>query len=114
MKPFDYYRVSTVNQAVALLAKYQEKAAILAGGSDLLGMMKDGIEGAAGMPQHLIDIKGIKELSGITESKTGLRIGAATTLSELVHSDVVDKRYELLSQAAKQVAVPQIRNVGTS
>ena len=46
MKPFDYYRVSTVAQAVALLAKYQEKAAILAGGSDLLGMMKDGIEGA--------------------------------------------------------------------
>lgn len=43
MKPFDYYRVSTVAQAVALLAKYQEKAAILGGGSDLLGMMKDGM-----------------------------------------------------------------------
>ena len=45
MKPFDYYKVTTVKQAVDLLARYQEKAAILAGGSDLLGMMKDRIEG---------------------------------------------------------------------
>ncbi len=114
MKPFDYYQVSTVNQAIALLAKHQEKAAILAGGSDLLGMMKDGIEGAAlERPRHLIDIKGIKELSGIRERPAGLRVGAATTLSELVHSEVVEKKYPLLAQAAKQVAVPQIRNVGT-
>ena len=114
MKPFDYYRVSTVPQAVALLAKYQEKAAILAGGSDLLGMMKDGIEGASlQTPKHLIDIKGVKELTLIQERPTGLRIGAAVTLSELVHSDVVEKKYPLVAMAAKQVAVPQIRNVGT-
>ena len=81
MKPFDYYRVTTVGQAVALLTKYQEKAAILAGGSDLLGLIKDGIEGPEmKTPKHLIDIKGIKDFAYIKEQKAGLRIGAGTTL----------------------------------
>jgi xanthine dehydrogenase YagS FAD-binding subunit len=114
MKPFDYYRVTTVGQAVALLTKYQEKAAILAGGSDLLGLIKDGVEGPAlKTPKHLIDIKGIKDLSYIKEQKTGLRIGAGTTLSEIVHSDLIENKYPIVAQAAKQVAVPQIRNVAT-
>jgi xanthine dehydrogenase YagS FAD-binding subunit len=114
MKPFDYYRVTTVGQAVALLTKYQEKAAILAGGSDLLGLVKDGIEGPAmKTPKHLIDIKGIKDLAYIKEQKTGLRIGAGTTLSEIIHSDLIDNKYPIVAQAAKQVAVPQIRNVAT-
>jgi len=114
MKPFDYYRVTTVGQAVALLTKYQEKAAILAGGSDLLGLIKDGVEGPAlKTPKHLIDIKGIKDFAYIKEQKTGLRIGAGTTLSEIIHSDLVENKYPLVAQAAKQVAVPQIRNVAT-
>ena len=114
MKPFDYYKVTTVQQAVDLLAKYQDKAAILAGGSDLLGMMKDRIEGPKmKMPQHLIDIKGIKELAYIKEQKTGLKIGAAVTLTGIISSETVRAKYPLLVEAAKQVAVPQIRNVGT-
>jgi len=114
MKPFDYYRVTTVGQAVALLTKYQEKAAILAGGSDLLGLIKDGVEGPAlKTPKHLIDIKGIKDFAYIKEQKTGLRIGAGTTLSEIIHSDLIENKYPLVAQAAKQVAVPQIRNVAT-
>jgi xanthine dehydrogenase YagS FAD-binding subunit len=114
MKPFDYYRVTTVGQAVALLTKYEDKAAILAGGSDLMGLMKDGIEGPAmKTPKHLIDIKGIKELAFIQEQKTGLRIGAGTTLTEIIHSDVIEEKHPIVVQAAKQVAVPQIRNVAT-
>ena len=114
MKPFDYYRVATVEQAVALLNKYQEKAAILAGGSDLLGLMKDRVTGPEMKPpQHLIDIKGIKGLAYIKEQPTGLRIGAATTLADLASSEIVTQQYPLIAQAAKQVAVPQIRNVAT-
>jgi xanthine dehydrogenase YagS FAD-binding subunit len=114
MKPFDYYRVATVEQAVALLAKYQEKAAILAGGSDLLGLMKDRIAGQdMKPPQHLIDIKGIKGLAYIKEQPSGVRIGTATTLSDIASSEIVAKQYSLVAQAAKQVAVPQIRNVAT-
>jgi xanthine dehydrogenase YagS FAD-binding subunit len=114
MKPFEYYKVSTVAQAISLLVKYQEKAAILAGGSDLFGMMKDGPEGPKfKMPQHLIDIKGIKDLNTIKEQKGSLKIGATTTLSEISSSRLIAEKFPLLVQAAGQVGVPQIRNVGT-
>jgi xanthine dehydrogenase YagS FAD-binding subunit len=114
MRPFDYYKVASVAQAVFLLSKHQQKAAILAGGSDLLGMMKDRLEGPKlKMPDFLIDIKGIKELNYIKDQKTGLKIGAGTPLSEIVSSDLIAKKYPLLRQAASQVGVPQIRNVGT-
>jgi xanthine dehydrogenase YagS FAD-binding subunit len=114
MKPFEYYKVTSVAQAISLLTKHQEKAAILAGGSDLMGIMKDRLEGPKfKMPQYLIDIKGIKDLNYIKEQKNSLRIGATTTLSEIVSSDLIRGRYPLLVQAASQVGVPQIRNVGT-
>ncbi len=114
MKSFDYYKPTTVNQTVSLLTKYQEKAAILAGGSDLFGLMKDRIEGPKlKVARHIIDIKGIKNLRFIKEQKSGLKIGAATTITDIMTSDLIAKRYPILIQAAKQVAVPQIRNVGT-
>ncbi len=114
MRPFDYYKVASVAQAISLLSKHQQKSAILAGGSDLLGMMKDRLEGPKlKMPEFLIDIKGIKDLSYIKEHKNGLKIGAGTPLSEIVSSDLIAKKYPLLRQAASQVGVPQIRNVGT-
>lgn len=114
MRGFDYYKVTTVAQAVFLLIRYQETAAILAGGSDLLTMMKDRLRGPKfRAPQHLIDIKGIKDLNLIRERKDGLRIGATVTLRNIASSPLVAGRYPLLAQAAVQVAVPQIRNVGT-
>jgi xanthine dehydrogenase YagS FAD-binding subunit len=114
MKPFDYYRVATVEQAVTLLEKHRQKAAILAGGSDLLGMMKDGIAGPEMKPpQHLIDIKGIKGLAYIKDQPSGMRIGAATTLADIASSEVITTQYPLIGEAVRQVAVPQIRNVAT-
>ena len=114
MKAFEYFKVASVVQTLSLLTKHQEKAVILAGGSDLLGIMKDRLEGPKfKMPQYLIDIKGIKDLSYIKDQKSGLKIGATTTLSEIVSSDLIAKKFPLLVQAASQVAVPQIRNVGT-
>lgn len=114
MKAFTYYKVNSVPKAVSLLAKYGEKAAILAGGSDLFGIMKDRPEGPKfKMPQRLIDIKGIKDLNYIKDRKGSLKIGAAATLSEIVSSDLIREKYPLLAQAAAQVGVPQIRNVGT-
>ncbi len=114
MKPFEYYKVTTVAQAISLLAKFQEKAALLAGGSDLLGMMKDGLEGPkVKVPQVVIDLKEIKELSAIKEQKDGVKIGATTTVSEIASSRLITEKYPLLAQAANQIGVPQIRNVGT-
>jgi xanthine dehydrogenase YagS FAD-binding subunit len=114
MKPFEYVKVTSVAQAVSFLAKHQEKAALLAGGSDLLGIMKDRLEGPKlKMPQSLIDIKGIKDLNYVKEQKAGVKIGATTTLSGIISSSLLRDKYPLLVQAASQVGVPQIRNVGT-
>jgi xanthine dehydrogenase YagS FAD-binding subunit len=114
MRGFEYYRVTTVAQATSLLIRHGEKVAILAGGSDILGMMKDRVEGPKlRMPQVLLDITGIKDLNTIRELKNGLKIGATTTLSDIAASSLVAGRTPLLSRAAGQVAVPQIRNVGT-
>ncbi len=114
MRPFSYYKVTSVAQAVAVLSKHPQKAAILAGGSDLLGMMKDRVEGPKlQAPAFLVDIKGIKELNFIREDKEGLRIGAGTPVGEIAASETIAKKFPLLHQAANQVAVPQIRNVGT-
>ena len=114
MKSFDYYQMTTVAQVISLLTRHQEKAAILAGGSDILARMKDRLEGPKlPLPQHLLDITGIKELNYIKEQKNGLRIGATTVLSDIASSPVVAAKASLLSQAAGQVGVPQIRNVGT-
>jgi xanthine dehydrogenase YagS FAD-binding subunit len=114
MRGFNYYKVTSVAQAISLLTQYQEKASILAGGSDILGRMKDRLEGPKlQLPQHLLDIKGIKDLNYIMEQKNGLKIGATTSLSDIGSSPLVAGRYPLLAQAANEVAVPQIRNVGT-
>ena len=114
MRGFEYYNVTTKAQALALLAKYQDKGAILAGGSDMLAMMKDRVEGPKlHAPLHVFDIKEIKELNYLKEQKGGLKIGATTTLSDIASSALVAAKYPLLAQAAAQVAVPQIRNVGT-
>ena len=114
MRGFEYYKVTTVAQAISLLSRHGEKIAVLAGGSDILGMMKDRVEGPKlKMPQYLLDITGIKDLNYIREMKSGLKIGATTTLTDIAASSLIVGRYSLLSQAASQVAVPQIRNVGT-
>lgn len=82
---------------------------VLAGGTDLISLMKEYIE----TPKRLINIKGIKELGGIQSSKTGLRIGSAVTLEELAENAEVRKSFPSLAEAARGVASPQIRNMGT-
>ncbi len=114
MRGFEYYKVTTVAQAVSLLTRYQEKAAIIAGGSDMLTMMKDRLGGPKlNQPLHVLDIMEIKELNYVREQKGGLKVGSATTLNDIASSPLVAGRYPLLAQAASQVAVPQIRNVAT-
>ncbi len=114
MKAFEYFKVTSVADAVALLAQHGEKSALLAGGSDLLGMMKDNVTGPKlKAPQYLISIKGIKGLSDIKEQKGVVRIGAAASITAISSSALLAGRYPLLVQAARQVAVPQIRNMAT-
>jgi xanthine dehydrogenase YagS FAD-binding subunit len=114
MRGFNFYSVTTVPQAISLLTQHQGKAALLAGGSDMFTLMKDRVEGPKmKVPQHLLDISGIKDLHGIRVEKNELRIGAMTTLADIASSPHIADQHPLLSQAADQIAVPQIRNVGT-
>jgi xanthine dehydrogenase YagS FAD-binding subunit len=115
MKGFDLHEPTTVTQAVGLLEQLGTAGKILAGGSDLVGgVMKDWITGKGmPLPSALIDITAIPDLKGIKSSGSGISIGAATTLTEVIESADVQKAIPLLSDAAKSVASPLIRNFGT-
>src|SRR4030088_478508 len=115
MKGFDLHEPTTVTQAVGLLDQLGATGKILAGGSDLVGgVMKDWVTGKGmPLPSALVDITAIPDLKGIKSSASGISIGAATTLTELIESADVQKAIPLLSDAAKSVASPLIRNFGT-
>jgi xanthine dehydrogenase YagS FAD-binding subunit len=109
MHPFEYANPSTTQEAVSLLGPTWGDAAVLAGGTDLISLMKEYLA----TPKRVVNIKNIKELGGIQDSKTGLRIGATVTLDELLESADVRKSFPALTEAARGVASPQIRNMGT-
>jgi len=112
---FDHIDATDVEEAVFWLHKYGDKARVVAGGTDLFGLIKDRIVGPGfKIPEVLVNIKTIPDMNRITYNKeTGLRIGAAVTLSRLETSDVIKDMFSILSQAARQVGATQIRNMGT-
>jgi xanthine dehydrogenase YagS FAD-binding subunit len=109
MRAFEYASPATTAQAVSLLSATSGNAEVLAGGTDLLALMKDDVV----QPKRLVNIKDIKELRGITSSAQGLRIGALTTLGELADNVNVIKNYPALTEALNEAASPQIRNMAT-
>ncbi|MFA4987753.1 MAG: xanthine dehydrogenase family protein subunit M [Candidatus Brocadiia bacterium] len=105
---FSYLRADSIEQAVEGLSSTETR--VLAGGTDLLGCLRDRIFTAA----TLVSITRVDKLRGIGATPDGgLRIGALTTLTELVDSPVVKERFPGLSQAAAEAASPQLRNQGT-
>ena len=109
MQPFEYANPATLQEALGMLGNKWGEANVLAGGTDLISLMKEYIE----TPKRLVNIKGIKELGGIQSSKTGLRIGSAVTVEELLENAEVRKNFPALAEAARGVSSPQIRNMGT-
>jgi xanthine dehydrogenase YagS FAD-binding subunit len=110
MNAFEYASPTTKEQAAKLLGNSWGEAEVLAGGTDLLSLMKDHIV----EPKRLINIKSIKELGGISWSaKAGLRIGALVTIQELLDNPQVRREYAALAHAAEGITSPQIRNMGT-
>jgi 4-hydroxybenzoyl-CoA reductase subunit beta len=95
-------------EAIAHLREH-EGVRILAGGTDLLPSMRQKLF----EPQHVLDIRHLPELRGIRETEQGIEIGALTTLSEIEHSTILKKNYVVLTEAAKTVASPILRNMGT-
>ncbi|HLY16038.1 MAG TPA: xanthine dehydrogenase family protein subunit M [Bryobacteraceae bacterium] len=109
MQAFEYANPATVKEAAGMLGGRWGEVAVLAGGTDLLSLMKEHIE----TPRRVVNIKNIKELGGIKKQGTGLRIGATVTFDELERNPEVRRMYPVLAQAAAGVTSPQIRNMGT-
>src|SRR6266702_3295044 len=115
MRTFELHDATSVQQAVSLLTQFGATGKVLAGGSDIVGgIMKDWIQGKGmPLPNALVDITTIPELTAIRVSGSGATIGAATTLTSIVESDDLRKGWPLLVDAAESVASPLIRNFGT-
>jgi xanthine dehydrogenase YagS FAD-binding subunit len=105
---FSYLRANTLDEALRHLAS--DGARVHAGGTDLLGCLRDRVFDA----RSVISISAIGALRGIQEtSRGGLRIGSLTTIAEIARDPMVAARYRALSMAAAEVASPQLRNQGT-
>ena len=111
LQPFKYAPADSLQTAEALLREHGERAAVLAGGTDLLGALKDAFHDDP--PELLIGLKPVTALRYVEATPAGVRIGALTTLSEIAKHPAIRQSYPLLAEAAASVASPQIRNVAT-
>jgi xanthine dehydrogenase YagS FAD-binding subunit len=109
MRPFEYATPTSKEQAISLLGMQWGHSEVIAGGTDILALMKDDVV----HPSRLVSIAQIKELSGVTAAPQGLRIGSLTSLGELADNVNVVKNYPALAEAINHAASPQIRNMAT-
>jgi xanthine dehydrogenase YagS FAD-binding subunit len=114
MRQFDYSSATTLDGTIQLLGQnavgQAESIKALAGGTDLLPMMKADIA----TPSQLIDIKRLDEIpQGIGEDSSGVTLGALTKLADIELSELIRSRFPVLAQAASLAATPQLRNMAT-
>lgn len=110
LNDFEYFAPKSRNEALELVARLGNKAKILAGGTDLIIMMKEKMI----KPENLINITNIQEFKGIScEPGKGAVIGACTTLNEIEFSEVLKEKYPALSYAAAQLGSHQVRVMAT-
>jgi 4-hydroxybenzoyl-CoA reductase subunit beta len=107
---FRVFRPRSAGEAVEALAGHGPDAMIVAGGTDLIPNLQMKLFA----PRLLVDLKPLGELAGIAFSReAGLRIGALTTLSEICGSPVIRNEFPVLAAAARSIAGPLQRNMGT-
>ncbi len=104
-----YYQVRSALEAVDLLLQFKGEARLIAGGTDLIIQLREGVKRAGA----LVDISCVQDLRYIKEDNGRIKIGALTTHAQLAASPLLWKKARVLAQAAASVGSPQIRNVGT-
>ena len=109
MGTFELYQPMELDGALDLLRSHGSDAWILSGGLDTFDWLKD----RAKSPGVVVDVGGIEELRGVEASGDGIRIGAMTSLDDVVKHPEVSARFPMLANAAERVATPQIRHQGT-
>ncbi len=110
MEAFAYANPTSLKEALASLGASWDDAAILAGGTDLVTLMKQYVYS----PKKVVNIKGLKELKGIERTGDGgFRIGAAVTIDEMLKNRMLSEEFPALAMAAKGITSPQMRHMGT-
>ena len=111
MRTFAHFNPRTLNEAVAILQRYGTKARVIAGGTDILGKMKDRILPV--YPEALVNIKTIADLDFIETTRGTARIGALARLEDIAANEMIKERYPALAEAARRTASPHLRAMGT-
>jgi xanthine dehydrogenase YagS FAD-binding subunit len=111
MKSFRHIDANALSEVIQLKLENGDKAQLLAGGTDLLGLLKTGA--TPDYPELLINIKTIPGLDYIQRDESGLKIGALARLSDIIDAPAVKREYPMIAEAALSVAMPQIRYMGT-
>jgi aerobic carbon-monoxide dehydrogenase medium subunit len=106
---FEYERATSVEGAIASLARLGPEARVIAGGHSLLPMMKLRLAN----PEHLVDINDLAELAYIRPADGEIRIGALTRHVDLLRSDLLAEHFPLFRDAEQVIADPVVRNRGT-
>lgn len=109
MSDFDYFAPRRLGEAFSLLRRYGKKAALLAGGTDL--MLRVGRRAVT--PGVVVDLKQIGDLKGISSNRKGLRLGSLTLMEDIASSAPVRRRYGILAAGARVVGSIQTRNRAT-
>ena len=108
MVPFTYLEPSSLDEALALLARHGGEAKLIAGGTGLVNLMKQRLV----RPAFVIGLRALKPLAGIAENG-GLRIGALATLQSLEASAAVRRNAPLLAATCRHVATVRVRSMAT-
>jgi 4-hydroxybenzoyl-CoA reductase subunit beta len=106
---FKLLRPRTLQDALGFLNEHGANIRVLAGGTDLLPSMRQKLF----EPEHVLDLRHLAELKGIRETEQGIEIAALSTLREIEHSKALREQYPVLVEAARTVASPVLRNMGT-
>ncbi len=108
LPPFALHRPQTVEEALALAGAHPG-ALFLAGGTDLMVNLRRRIH----EPEHVIDLKGVTELRGISQDGDTVTLGALTSIAEVAADPLVGGHFPVLAEAAGVVAGPTLRGMGT-
>jgi len=111
MKKFAHFNATSVDEAVSILRRYGGNAHLIAGGTDIVGKMKDQI--LPSYPEALVNLKTIPNMDAIREERGMLKMGAMTILEDIAHHAVVREKYTALAEAAGRCASPHLREMGT-
>jgi xanthine dehydrogenase FAD-binding subunit len=109
MQEFEFYTPKKIPEALEYLSDKGNRCKILAGGTDVIpALRREEVR-----PSYVMNILEIEQLRGVSEEKDSIRIGPATTFTEIIQSEILREHLPLLVEAASQVGAPPIRNRGT-